>query len=124
MKKGDLILIVIIVLIASAALVGKFIIGQAADETRLVITRDQVVLYDEILTDSSNDVIKIEDHDEYNIITITNGIVTISEANCFNQICVNDGNIDKAGEIIVCLPHKVTVEIKGEKTTIIDAVSE
>lgn len=124
MKKGDLIVIIVILIIASAALVGKFFIGQSFDEKRIVITKDQVVLYDMPLSENTNDEIKVEANGEYNLIVIENGIVNIFEANCDNQICVEDGEISEVGDILVCLPNKVTVEIKGEKTSEIDVISE
>ena len=34
-------------------------------------------------------------------------------SDCKNQICVNTGKISRAGEIIVCLPNYVIVEIIG-----------
>lgn len=47
-----------------------------------------------------------------NTVVIKGGTVYVSEADCRDQICVNHAPISKEGEIIVCLPHKVTVEIR------------
>ena len=38
----------------------------------------------------------------------------MTEADCPDKICVNTGKISKIGETIVCLPHRVVVEIQGE----------
>lgn len=36
----------------------------------------------------------------------------ISYADCREQVCVNHKKISKVGENIICLPHKVIVEIE------------
>ena len=48
----------------------------------------------------------------YNIVVIENGEVYVKEADCRDQICVEHTPVSTDGEIIVCLPHKVTVEIR------------
>ncbi|BEP29776.1 NusG domain II-containing protein [Helicovermis profundi] len=50
-----------------------------------------------------------------NVIVIENDSVQVIEADCFNQIDVLEGKKDKVGDIIACLPHKLIIEIKGEK---------
>lgn len=49
-----------------------------------------------------------------NKITIENGNVSVTYADCPDSFCVNMGKISKTGETIVCLPHRVVVEIKGD----------
>ncbi|MBQ4118757.1 MAG: NusG domain II-containing protein [Clostridia bacterium] len=49
-----------------------------------------------------------------NMLVIKNGTVYISEANCPDKICVAHRAISKIGETIVCLPHKLVVEITEE----------
>lgn len=51
-------------------------------------------------------------HGGINSITIRNGSVLISDADCPDKLCVKTGKINRAGETIVCLPHRVVVEIK------------
>lgn len=46
-----------------------------------------------------------------NVITIQDGTVSVTESDCRNQICVQHVSIDKAGEWIVCLPHRLTIQI-------------
>lgn len=58
-----------------------------------------------------------------NIVQIENGGVRIIESDCPDKICVKDGLRDKPREILVCLPHKVVVQIKGESKSDIDDVS-
>ncbi|WP_180371684.1 NusG domain II-containing protein, partial [Oenococcus oeni] len=49
----------------------------------------------------------------YNVVVATGKKVKIVEANCPDQICVQHAAIGKAGQSIVCLPHKLIVEIKS-----------
>ncbi len=47
----------------------------------------------------------------------------MEESSCPDKTCIKQGRIDRPGEIIVCLPNKVTVEITGEIESGPDAVS-
>ncbi|MDN6899811.1 NusG domain II-containing protein [Oenococcus sicerae] len=49
----------------------------------------------------------------FNDVVATGKKIKIVEANCPDQICVNHASIDRAGESIVCLPHKLIVEIRS-----------
>ena len=51
----------------------------------------------------------------YNIIDIKDGQVSMTEADCHNQVCVHHKPIEKNGQSIICLPHKVVVEIVSSK---------
>ncbi|MCI8408586.1 MAG: NusG domain II-containing protein [Lachnospiraceae bacterium] len=50
-----------------------------------------------------------------NILRIYNGKVWLLDADCPDKICVNTGKIQYPGQSIICLPHKVVVEIKDNK---------
>lgn len=47
-----------------------------------------------------------------NVIVIKNGKVSVTSADCPDQICVKQGAISEKGETIVCLPHKLVIEIQ------------
>lgn len=55
---------------------------------------------------------KISGLDGYNLLSIKDGKCSVLEANCRDGICKNRGEIYKKGESIVCLPHKLIVEIE------------
>lgn len=46
-----------------------------------------------------------------NVVQIKDGKVRVREADCPNQDCVDQGWIDNTSAQIVCLPHKLTVQI-------------
>lgn len=49
----------------------------------------------------------------YNILTISGGTATVTEANCGDHTCVRTGSIAQEGETIVCLPHRLIISIAG-----------
>lgn len=51
----------------------------------------------------------------YNLIEIGDEKVRIIEADCPDKLDVKKGYISEVGEVIVCLPNKLIVEIKGVK---------
>lgn len=59
---------------------------------------------------------RYEDPDgDYNLIEVADGRIRIKEANCGDQICVRRGWAAKDGETIVCLPHKLVIEIQDNQ---------
>lgn len=53
----------------------------------------------------------------YNTIHIEDGKVWIHDATCPDKICLNQGKISNDGELIVCLPNKLLVQIKDNQET-------
>lgn len=49
---------------------------------------------------------------ETNTIELIDETIRIKGATCSDQICVRTGFISKPGETIVCLPHKLLIEIE------------
>lgn len=49
---------------------------------------------------------------EHNTVRIKDGRVSVTHADCRDQICVDKGEIAAAGESIVCLPNAVVVEVR------------
>lgn len=68
--------------------------------------------------DNTKEEINIKTDLGINIIEISDGKVWIKDADCPDKVCINDGNKSKPGDILVCLPNKVVVEIKGQKSNL------
>jgi len=118
MKRGDYKIIIIIFALVLGAYGYVFYKGMSTDDKILTITQDQEVLYEFKIDDSYRNVIKIENDAQYNNIYIQDGEVWIEEANCLNQVCVKHSHVSKIGEMIVCIPHKLILEIKGDKNAL------
>jgi hypothetical protein len=50
--------------------------------------------------------------DSYNVMIVDDNRVNIIDADCPDKVCVNHSSIENVGETIICLPHKLVVEIK------------
>lgn len=50
-----------------------------------------------------------------NTVVIENGQAFVVDADCPDKICEQMEAISKPGETIVCLPHKLVVEVSDEK---------
>lgn len=55
-------------------------------------------------------------------IRVADGAVRVVDSPCPLKLCVKTGRIDRTNEMIVCLPNRVIVSIKGGKTDV-DAVT-
>lgn len=52
----------------------------------------------------------------YNLLSVSSSGVSMEAADCRDQICVHHIPIMREGESIICLPHRLAVEIRGEKS--------
>lgn len=77
--------------------------------TAVVLLNGTVVMEQELSEDCR---IPIQTEEGYNIFQVTDGMASIAEADCRDQICVNHTPISHKGETIVCLPHHLVVEIR------------
>ena len=67
---------------------------------------------------SENAEFKIECENGVNIVTIKDGTVSVTYADCPDKICVKQGAIKGGAVPIVCLPHKLEViVVDGETDT-------
>ncbi len=53
----------------------------------------------------------------HNTVMIKDSSVCVSDADCPDKLCVKQGLITDAGEVIACLPNRVTVEILASEKT-------
>lgn len=49
----------------------------------------------------------------YNKLHIEHDGISVTEADCRDHICMDQGKVSRAGVPIVCLPHRLTIEIEG-----------
>ncbi len=50
----------------------------------------------------------------YNKLHIEHDGISVTEADCRDHICMDQGKVSQAGVPIVCLPHRLTIEIEGD----------
>lgn len=56
-----------------------------------------------------------------NKLVIADGKARIESADCPDKLCVKQHAVSRAGQTIICLPHKLVIRITGESG--VDAVS-
>ena len=54
-------------------------------------------------------------HNGVNRLVVKDGEIWCEEATCPDQVCVHQGKQSRDGEMIVCLPSLMIVQVKGEE---------
>lgn len=111
--RNDIILAVVIIFIATAGLL-LFVFNREQGSTVSVkIDGTQIASYP--LGENREIPIKTGDNDEHiNVLVIKDGKASISEADCPDKICVETRAVSYVGETVVCLPHKLVIEITNQ----------
>ena len=58
---------------------------------------------------------KLADGANYNILSVIDGVAVMEAADCADQICVHHKPVSSNRESIICLPHRLVVEIIGDE---------
>ena len=119
-RKADIILAVVIAIIGIIASVYLTLHDTDVRNGQVVVYVDSE-LYGKYLLDEDQE-IEVKQGDHINKITIKDGNAQMTFANCHNQDCVKQGKINDMSKSIICLPHKVVVEIQSDDRKY-DAVS-
>lgn len=71
---------------------------------------------DSILLSLDEDVSRVVESGGHTLtVTIKDGKVSVSESSCPDRVCVNSSSISRGGEVIVCAPAAITVEILSDR---------
>lgn len=108
LKKADTVLIAILVLISFLPVI--FFSAAPVSHAILKIDGTQQKEFDLAIDQSYR--YQAPDGDT-NLIEVKNEQIRIKSASCPDQRCVQQGWISEHGETIVCLPHKLVIEIVG-----------
>lgn len=57
---------------------------------------------------------EIETRFGYNKIHIEHGGISVTDSDCRDHICIQQGVIDNEAVPIVCMPHRLVIEIEGD----------
>ena len=118
-RKADIILFIVLVVVGIAASAWLALSGSAGDTVIIESDGDLYARYK--LTDDRT--VTVRNGSGTNVVRIHNGEVSVTQANCHNQVCVKHESISSSGESIVCLPNKLMVRIEGSGGNEYDAVS-
>jgi len=125
MKKGDKIvgIILLIIVIIALGVTSIYKASLKGSENIAVIKRAGVVLK----TIDLNKIVKPQEftlrtaNGDYNTISVKHNSISIKDANCPHKECVKSGWISEPGQMIVCLPFKLIININGQAKNGIDA---
>lgn len=115
-KKGDIIIIAVILL---AAAVFTFRSNSKTESVQAVITVDGETVKTVDLSNIKEKITFIPATDPRVVITAENGEIRFESAECEDKLCVACGNLSKHGDTAVCLPSKTVITVTGSD---VDAV--
>lgn len=113
LKKNDFLLIILLLLISSVSGAWYFFTHQTP-AIRAEVTVDGKLV--ETLDLSKNQEVTIHGlHGGTNHLIVQNGEIWCSEASCPDSVCIHQGKQSRDGDLIVCLPNLMIVQIIGEE---------
>lgn len=107
--KDRILIAVVLAAAAVAALAMLSVQGGPGETVRITAGREEYGVYG--LHEDQE--ILIEQPSGYNRVVIRDSTVYMESADCPDKYCVEHRPISKGGETIVCLPHKIVVEVEG-----------
>lgn len=125
MKKNDVVLLVFYIIL-TIAMTGYVV------QDKINATEDQIQIYSDgkvvksIEWPAKNQKFEVSSELGFIVVKIENNQVSVVDSNCRDRICVHTKAVDQGGEMIVCLPNKMYVEIKKKNTSKseLDALSQ
>jgi len=114
-KKGDLIVILFIGVII-LGLLGVNYFNSTVDNLMVEVSINSEL----VDTFSIEETIEKTYETEYgrNVLSIQDGVVSVTDADCRDFICVETKDAVHSGDSIVCIPNRFTVEIVGSKSEV------
>ena len=116
MKKGDLLIALVILLIMAALGIGYFVYRNSlGDELYVNIYIDNNLYKSIALNPEVDEKITIDNQYGINIIHIHDNGFEVIYANCPNQDDVRQGFVSMPGYSVICAPHHLRIIIEGNK---------
>lgn len=116
-NKYDIALILVIIVVNVFILIyGGFNTVDKGQKIAYVYSDNQLV-GEYTLTEDYKTEFKVDGKTGYNTIRIEDGKIWIHEATCPDKICLYQGKVGSDGELIVCLPNKLMVQVKDNNET-------
>ena len=115
--KLDIIVIVSLLLLSAVVLIATTLSRQGGASIEITVGGELVGTYS-LGTDAVYEL-----NGGTNILTVSGGVAYMSDSNCPDHTCENTGRVKYVGEMIVCLPNRITVTVVGETDGGVDFVS-
>lgn len=116
-KKMDIVIIAVLILLSFTPHLIFFKTSQKGSKNNYAIIQVDGKIHKKI------DLSKVKKSEKVNLnlpngkntLLIKSNSIQMDSANCNDALCVKQGNISKVGQTIICLPHKLIIEIKGDE---------
>lgn len=112
MRVSDVILIIVILIFSLSLYFIYYEYGKNKEGKQVIITLNGKEYGRYSLNE--NKIFEVKSNG-FNKIEIKDGKVYVIDADCPDKYCINHEGISKKGESIVCLPHKLFVEISDDE---------
>ncbi len=112
--KNDIILAVIVIVVAA---VGLLLLNIFKTEGAYAVVKIDGKETERYLLSVNTEVVIETENNGRNTLVIEDNKAFMKDANCPDKICEGHSKISYKGETIVCLPHKVVIEIVADETT-------
>ena len=112
--KNDIILAVIVIVVAA---VGLLLLNIFKTEGSFAVIKIDGIETERYPLSINTEVVIETGDDGRNTLVIEDNKAFMKDANCPDKICEGHSKISYKGETIVCLPHKVVIEIVADENT-------
>lgn len=112
--------LLLVILIMIGFLIQKFFFGKSG--TRAIIEQNGETIA-ELDLSKNTELVLNDGNGGSNTITVNNGQISVTDANCPDLVCVRTGAISQTGEVIACLPHKLIITISSVQTDSLDGLT-
>ena len=119
--RNDCILILIIVLLAGGFWLVQYLNAAQKEAVLRIYQNGELTGEYDLSQPRTIPVTGMED--SYNLVLIEDGTVRVTDADCPDQLCMKQRSISKNGESIICLPHKLVLQIYAKEEGTLDAVT-
>ncbi|RAP27446.1 hypothetical protein C2W64_00945 [Brevibacillus laterosporus] len=128
MKRADLILIGIVLVVALVFLVPRYYNTGSSENLHNVHKVAKITvnnqLYKTIELTKEEQIVTVDTDHGQNILKVHDFGIEMFEADCDDKVCLSFGFITEPSQTIVCLPHRVLVEIISDEGADIDGLAQ
>lgn len=116
LKKGDKVLLILLTVVIGVTIFlysRNFFQKDSKDSSKVSVIKQNNKIIKKVNMRSPQ---IFEVHGKHtNTIEINNGKIRFKHSNCPNKLCTKTGWISKNGDLAVCVPNGVVIQIEGEK---------
>lgn len=116
MKKLDIVIIAVLLIISfiPEVLFGIKYSAEASETYAEITIGGKLYKTVSLSQNGGEDSFIVHTEQGFNEIEIKGDSIAIIDANCNDKLCLEVGHVTDPGESIICLPHKLMIEVKGK----------